>query len=166
MIWEYFWIYKLPRLQLSLSSNYYGLFGLNGLETQKYSNLSINDIKQSCWYEKIIKFRCSWFSGLCLAYMTFVGLFHFSCNPWNLRRLLVCLKVISEQYNLKNCHQTKILKIDHCDNGPNIGCPVHGGPPALYQIHRLLIQYSLRKICWSTFCTTWPSVWQKVAKFC
>ena len=114
MIWEYFWIYKLPRLQLSLSSYYCGLFGLNGLETQKHSNLSINDTKWSCWYEKIIKFRYSWLSGLCLAFMTFVGLFHFSCNPWHLRRLLVCLKVISEQYNLKNCHQTKILKIDHC----------------------------------------------------
>ena len=115
MIWEYFWIYKLPRLQLSLSSYYCGLFGLNGLETQKHSNLSINDTKWSCWYEKIIKFRYSWLSGLCLAFMTFVGLFHFSCNPWHLRRLLVCLKVISEQYNLKNCHQTKILKIDHCE---------------------------------------------------
>ena len=121
MIWEYFWIYKLPRLQLSLSSYYCGLFGLNGLETQKHSNLSINDTKWSCWYEKIIKFRYYWLSGLCLAFMTFVGLFHFSCNPWHLRRLLVCLKVKSKQHNLRNCHQTKILKIDHCVPGVRRG---------------------------------------------
>ena len=114
MIWEYFWICKLPRLGLKLYSYECCLFGLNGLETQKHSNLSIKDTKWSSWYEKIIKFRYCWLSGLCLAFMTFVGLFHFSCNPWHLRRLLVCLKVISEQYNLKNCHQTKILKIDHC----------------------------------------------------
>ena len=84
------------------------------LENQKHSNLSIKYTKWSSWCEKIMKFRHCWLSGLCLAFMTYVSLFHFSCNPWHLRRLLVCLKVISEQYNLKNCHQTKILKIDHC----------------------------------------------------
>ena len=51
-----------------------------------------------------------WRSSLCLAYMNFVSLFHFSCNSWNVRRQMVSLKVTYEQYNLK------ILKIDHCAN--------------------------------------------------
>ena len=32
---------------------------------------------------------------------------------------MVCIKVMSEQNNLKNCHQTIILKIDHCAKWPN-----------------------------------------------
>ena len=141
MIWEYFWIYKLPRLQLSLSSYYCGLFGLNGLETQKHSNLSINNTKWSCWYEKIIKFRYSWLSGLCLAFTTFVGLFHFSCNPWYLRRPAVCLKVIYERFNYKICQPTKILKIDHCDAfGWWLACIVVMGLCIWVFIHRIVIK--------------------------
>ena len=115
MIWEYFWTCKFPRLGLSLYSYKCGLFGLNALETQKHSNLSTKDTKWSSWYKKMIKFKYCWLSGLCLAFMTFVGLFYFSCNLRHLWRLMVCFKVTSEQYNLKNSHQTKILKIDHCD---------------------------------------------------
>ena len=50
-----------------------------------------------------------WHSSLCLAYMNFVCLFHFSWNSWHLRRPMVSLKVM--QYNLKNCQQIKILTI-------------------------------------------------------
>ena len=46
-------------------------------------------------------FRYCWLSGLCLAFMTFVGLFHFSFNPWYPRRPVVCFKVKYGQYNLK-----------------------------------------------------------------
>ena len=37
-----------------------------------------------------------------LTFTTFVGLLHFSWNPWYLRRPVVCLNVISDHYNPKN----------------------------------------------------------------
>ena len=35
-----------------------------------------------------------------LAFTTFISLFHFSWDPWYLRRPVVCENVISKQYNL------------------------------------------------------------------
>ena len=54
-----------------------------------------------------VKFRYCWLSGLCLAFTTFFS--EIDLNPWCLRKL----KVIFEQCIIKNCHWTKILKIEH-----------------------------------------------------